>query len=149
MNALFYFAIVTFAMGALAFWFVYEGKRLRVAATLAFFAICTLNFFAGFELMGVAKPRWLEFKDIAGSRVVGLYWIEDVAIYLTMLVDGKPVLYQLPWVMNDAEKLQKHKSDMREDNGSTWNYKEGESESDDVIENKELVLPEKPDFSDR
>jgi hypothetical protein len=58
------------------------------------------------RIIGSAKPVTLEWRHLAGSEIIGVKLVENVAIYLWLDRNGEPAAYKLPWSVGDAQSLQ-------------------------------------------
>lgn len=100
--------IITFTLAlGIFFYIALPAGRWRIAGITVYIALLALIWGGSAELLGQPKPIKLEwFRNLAGSPIIAVMPVEDVAIYVLILRDGKPVLYVLAWNVKDAEGLQ-------------------------------------------
>lgn len=95
-------------LGIALYAFMPKGKY-RILMMLGYILFSAFLVLGTGEILGLAKPVQLEWRDIKKARVIGMQFDEGVAIYIWVR-DGKATrLYSLPWVIggeNDAEKMQ-------------------------------------------
>lgn len=67
------------------------------------------------ETSGYAKPMYMEWRDLDGSRVVGSYSSEEEGVIYVWLRTGssEPRVYTIPWTPPEAEILHEMKDPKR------------------------------------
>jgi hypothetical protein len=130
------------ALGIFVFW-VLPGAR-RKTLGVGMFALLAIGSYAmAFEIMGFAKPRVLEWRELKGLPVVGFYWEENKAIWVWVLRDGVPVAYALPWSKEDAQSMESARRGSEESGGSLT-FTDGDGDPPVGVD-KPPPLPEKSD----
>lgn len=93
------------------------GRSWRVSAALVA-VLLAVAYWGGSELLGRAKPARLALMERGADdvAVVGSYYIEDVAIWLWLILPGDdaPRAYALPWSLEMAKKLTRVKREAGE-----------------------------------
>lgn len=100
-----YVAAFVAALGAFTYFIIPKG-RYRGLGTGVFILLAGGAFAMSFESVGQPKPVEIEWRKMAGARVVGFVPNEDAqVIYFWVMRDGIPISYVLPWP-EDVEEMQ-------------------------------------------
>lgn len=85
-----------------------RGFYARAAMLVLFAALLPVAYAAPASLLGRAKPVSLEWINarVPEARVLSATFVEGESIFLTLLWDREPNLYQLAWDQRMAEQLQ-------------------------------------------
>jgi hypothetical protein len=80
----------------------------RLYGVLFYLAVSTGVFFTSFEMLGSAKPVYLEWQSMKALRIVYMRFDKERgAVYMVVLRDGLPTLYQYTYPdKKDAEALE-------------------------------------------
>lgn len=100
-------AVVTLLLVMAALRWTRHG-RARALIIALFALMLPAAYAAPATLLGKAKPVTLEWVDahVKEASVLSATFVENEAIYLTLLWGKAPNLYRLPWDRNMAEQLQ-------------------------------------------
>jgi hypothetical protein len=98
---------------------IWFGLLAILAALLSIFAffprfrigllivILAFSFVSVTEILGVSKPSRLEWRAPAKTIIIAYHLVENKAIYLWVIVNGRPAAYSFPWSLKMAQKIQR------------------------------------------
>jgi hypothetical protein len=122
MNQIYLIALFVAVLGGFTYW-VLPSTRWRLIGTVAFFCFGGVTFAGGFELVGIPKPYFLEWRDLTHKQLLSWYPDEpNQIIYVWLMVDGQPRQYALPWSQKEAEKIQDGLRQLAGEDGGTGEY---------------------------
>ncbi len=146
MNQIYLIALFVAALGAFVYW-VLPSTKWRIIGTIVFFCFGCSAFAGGFELVGIPKPYFLEWRTLAHKQLLSWYPDEpNQIIYVWLMVDGQPRQYTLPWSDREAEKIQDGLRQLAGEDGGEGDYLDfsiKEDGSADVIHKPRPPLPPK------
>ena len=144
MTFIYYVAAYVAALGTFTYFCIPKG-RWRGAGTAAFILLGSSAFAMSFESVGQPKPVEIEWRKMAGAKVVGFYPNEEAqVVYLWVMRDGVPVSYARPWP-EDAEQLQDQWR-KRRDTGDEFFLPDDDSKTAEV-RSEPQPPPKMPEFT--
>jgi hypothetical protein len=142
MTQLYLVALFITALGGFIYYVLPQARR-RVLGVGIFILLALVAYGGTFEILGAAKPYFLEWRELNGKKVIGAHWIEGEAIWIWLLVDGEPKQYKLPWSQREAEQAQKSRRKSKENGGEMiFSDREGKEGERGIVVN-EIELPAK------
>ena len=106
------------AIGSAVYLLLPQG-RWRIASTILFLFLVGAAFAGGIEILGHPKPHNLEWRNIAGSLIAGVWIVEDQAIWVMTVREGSaPSCYSFPYDVKDAQELQDQQRRLGQEGGA-------------------------------
>lgn len=92
----------------------FRGHGYLTSIVFGFFAVLAPVVYL--ETSGYAKPMYMEWRDLDGSRVIGAHPAEEEGVIYVWLRTGssEPRVYTIPWTAPKAELLQNGTNDPRQ-----------------------------------
>lgn len=105
MKEIYFISALVVLLGAFIYW-ILPSTRWRVFGTLGYVLFGAGLYLTSFEMLGLPKPLYLEWRKLNNAKVISFFWIENKAIYLWLMVDNEPRQYALPWSTEQAQQMQ-------------------------------------------
>lgn len=122
------FAIILF--GILLWMFMPYGKY-KIIASLGYLFLSAAFIVGTGEILGLAKPIQLEWRALKRMKIIGLYLVEEKAVYVWVRDGDATRLYTLPWRVggsDDSQGIQDaYRKGMASGEDFTFDNQDGES----------------------